>query len=155
MSFQPRRNFIKQSAAWLLLLLGPFARTKNSLAASAAERFKTETFAAALTRLFNDRPIAESELIKLNLPEIAENGAVVPVTIGSELENISRIYLLVEKNPTPLAAEFTLTPMAAAKITARIKMAESCQVIVIAEHNGQLLKTQRWVNVTQGGCGTG
>ena len=88
-------------------------------------------------------------------PEIAENGAVVPITISSELEQIKRIYIWVEKNPTPLAAEFELDESVAVYITARIKMAESCPVIIIAEQDDRLLRRQQWVKVMQGGCGTG
>ena len=80
---------------------------------------------------------------------------MVPVTISSELENIRRLYLLVEKNPTPLAAEFELSSQVLAYVGARIKMAESSYIIVVAEHESGLLTSRQWVNVVQGGCGAG
>ncbi|MGY6278074.1 thiosulfate oxidation carrier protein SoxY [Methylomonas sp. MgM2] len=112
-------------------------------------------FRARFSQLFADRSIVDSDGIDIDLPEIAENGAVVPITINSELEGIGRIYIWVEKNPTPLAAEFEFDESMAVYLTARIKMAESCPVIIVAEQGDRLLRAQQWVKVMQGGCGTG
>jgi sulfur-oxidizing protein SoxY len=89
------------------------------------------------------------------LPTNAENGAVVPITIQSQLDNIDSVYIWAEKNPTPLVAEFELAKDVAIHITARIKLAENSHVIVIARQGQQLLRNLQWVNVMQGGCGTG
>ena len=120
-----------------------------------AEHFAGNSFSEQFRQVFADKTITKSDAIKLQIPETAENGAVVPLTIESSLTNISRIYLWVEKNPTPLAMELDLDAAMAVFITARIKMAESCRVIVIAQQGEHLLKTEQWVNVMQGGCGTG
>jgi len=151
MSSYSRRNFIKLwliGQAWL-------CHAKTSHAVWSAENFSAIPFNATLSHLFKQQVIIDTDEISLNLPPIAENGAVVPITISSRLENISRIYILVEKNPTPLAAEFTLTPIAELYLTARLKMAESCYVIIIAQQGEQLLRSRQWVQVMQGGCGTG
>jgi len=150
-----RRNFLKQSASFALALLSSFFSTKSAHAAWPAEHFSGDSFSDSLTRLFNIHSITDSGLIKLSLPLVAENGAVVPITISSDLDNIERIFILVEKNPTPLAAEFELSAAVSVYITARIKMAESCNVVIIAQQGASLLRSQQWVNVVQGGCGTG
>jgi sulfur-oxidizing protein SoxY len=117
--------------------------------------FSNQAYADILAQLFPQQPLKDSELIQLHIPEVAENGAMVPLTITSELTDMQRIYVLVEKNPTPLAAEFILSPQVAVQFSARIKMAESCHVVVLAQHGEEVLKTQRWVKVVVGGCGSG
>lgn len=150
-----RRFFLRgtitfAASAWLT----SFA-TKNSHAAWLAEHFSTDTFENGFNRLHANQVVVDSDKISVSLPQIAENGAVVPITISSELDDIENIFVWVEKNPTPLAAEFELSPEIAVYITARIKMAESCNVIVIARRGEQLLRCRQWVKVMQGGCGTG
>ena len=149
-----RRFFLKQSLGWLGLLL-PSLWFKSAKAEWLAEHFGAAPFEQTLQRLFAGKSLQESDLIRLKVPEIAEDGAVVPVSISSDLPDIRRLYLLVEKNPTPLAAEFELGSGVVANIGARIKMAESCHVIVVAEQGVSLLTAQQWVRVMQGGCGTG
>lgn len=146
-----RRLFLTRCVA-----LGVFFGTKIGYAASRPpEHFAGEPFSDSVTRLFGNQPLIDSNRISLSLPQVAENGAVVPITIDSDLDNIERIYILVEKNPTPLAAEFELSPDALPYITARIKMAESCNVVVVAKRGEQLLRAQQPVMVMLGGCGTG
>lgn len=155
MSPIPRRTFLKQNALLAIAALTSFFSVKIGYCAWQENHFANGLFSDSLNRLFNDRPIIDSNFIDISLPEVAENGAAVPITISSELEHIDRIYILIEKNPTPLAAEFELSAMVSVYITARIKMAESCNVVVIARQGSQLLRRQQWVNVMQGGCGTG
>ena len=149
-----RRAFLKTGFyAGISALCGGLS--KMSSAAWSANHFSPSPYSEILSRLFNDKTITASDLLTIKLPETAENGAVVPITISSDLDNIQRLYILVEKNPTPLAAEFTLSGELAVYLTARIKMAESCHVVVIAEQGELLLRNQQWVNVVLGGCGTG
>ena len=117
--------------------------------------FSPSLFEDSFRAFYSNQAIIESADIQLKLPESAENGAVVPITISSDLEQISQIAIWVEKNPTPLAATVQFSSNASIYLTARIKMAESGNVIVIAKQGERLLKTQQWVNVMQGGCGTG
>ncbi len=150
-----RRIFLKQSAKWAIAATASFIGATTGHAAWIAEHFASGKVDDTLARLFNNKAISHTDQISLSLPEVAEDGAVVPITISSELDNIDRLYILVEKNPTPLAAEFELSSNAMVYLTARIKMAESCNVVVIARQGEQLLKLQKWVTVTHGGCGTG
>ncbi|CAG1022391.1 sulfur-oxidizing protein SoxY [Methylococcales bacterium] len=148
-----RRNFIRHLIS--LTLISPFLQPRLAHAAWPSEHFAGGDFASRFEQLFGGQTIIDSPEINITLPDIAENGAVVPITIDSELERIERLYIWVEKNPTPLAAEFELSPEIAVFLTARIKMAESCNVVVIARQGQRLLRNQQWVKVMQGGCGTG
>lgn len=149
-----RRNFLKSGCIWATGGLY-LAKVSDSAAERLSENFAAGDFADRYARLFGEQAVTDSTLIELVLPEIAEDGAVVPVTIRSELDGIDRLYLLADKNPTPLVAEFELAPLVALQLTARIKLAESCRVTLVARRDGQLLRCSRWVNVMRGGCGSG
>lgn len=151
-----RRQFIKKSisltaytAAMATGLLNPQLSYANWL----AEDFATNTLDETIKRLFADQAISETKKIKIKLPRIAENGAVVPIKVTSTLDNVDTISILVEKNPVPLAAIFNLSPAVDAFVSARIKMAETCDVIAIARAEGQLYSCRKKVKVTIGGCG--
>jgi sulfur-oxidizing protein SoxY len=96
---------------------------------------------------------AASSAIALEAPEIAENGAVVPVKVSTELPRVDRIVVLVEKNPTMLSAVFTLPPDTEASIMTRVKMAQTSQVIVAVQSDGKVYTVSKEVKVTLGGCG--
>jgi sulfur-oxidizing protein SoxY len=116
---------------------------------------------ATLKRLFGGRPIKDgSGVIKLELPLIAENGAVVPVTVEvqspmTSANYVKQIYIISDKNRRPLNAKFTLTPeMGVASIGANLRLGETTDVRAIAElSDGTLLMAKREVKVTVGGCG--
>lgn len=97
--------------------------------------------------------INSTDKIELKLPSIAENGAVVPISITSTLELVEQLYVFVEKNPVPLAAIFNLSPDVEPFASTRLKIAQTCDVIVVAKAAGQLYKVQQTVKVTIGGCG--
>lgn len=106
----------------------------------------------AIADLFGETPTA-SDRVQLKIPDIAENGAVVPVTISTDLENVESISIVVEKNPTPLAASFELGPRSLPTVSVRIKMGESSPVTAIVKADGKLYSTSKDVKVTIGGCG--
>ena len=150
-----RRTFIRNFCTIAFGMLANLLHSKPGDAAWSAKHFASGEFSLQFKQLYADQPIIDSEDIHIALPEVAENGAVVPITISSDLEKISYIHIWAEKNPTPLVAEFALDEAVAPFLTARIKMAESCHVIVIAQQGERLLRKQQWVKVMQGGCGTG
>jgi sulfur-oxidizing protein SoxY len=96
---------------------------------------------------------AASPAIVLEAPEIAENGAVVPVKVSTQLPRVDRIAVLVEKNPTMLSAVFALAVDTEASIVTRVKMAETSQVIVAVRSDGKVYTVSKEVKVTLGGCG--
>jgi sulfur-oxidizing protein SoxY len=116
---------------------------------------------ATMQRLFGGRPIKDgSNMIKMDLPLIAENGAVVPITVEVQspmtpTNHVKNIYIISDRNRRPMNAKFTLSPeMGAAAIGANLRLNETGDVRAIAEMNdGTLLMAKREVKVTVGGCG--
>ncbi len=152
-----RRKFIKK-----ILSLGVVALTLRSNLVYASlnnikrikDNFNPESYQKILVRVFKTTKFIDSHKIKFSrLPRVAENGAVVPITVFSSINNISKISILVEKNPHPLIAEFYLSPHVIAHVSARIKMAKTSKVIAIVEADGKLYRKKQRVKVVKGGCG--
>lgn len=151
-----RREFIKKlltlcSAA--LTTAGSWLIPVKAMALWPAENFNSGSLTDTLTRLFSDKKITDTDQIEIKIPKIAENGAVVPITVSSSLTGVKAVSILVEKNPVPLAARFELSTEMDVFISARLKMAETCDVIVIAETEQALYRAKELVKVTIGGCG--
>jgi len=100
-----------------------------------------------------DGPITESDQITLKVPDIAENGAVVPVTVSTDLADVESISVMVENNPTPLVALFELSPQSIPDISIRMKMGESSVVRTVVKAGGKFYSASKEVKVTIGGCG--
>ena len=96
---------------------------------------------------------ADSKDLLLKVPDIAENGAVVPVDVVSNIPNTSSIAILVEKNPFPLSALFTFANGAVPDVSARLKLAQTSVVKAVAKADGKFYTAQKEVKVTAGGCG--
>jgi sulfur-oxidizing protein SoxY len=120
-----------------------------------------ETVDAALKRVFGSRPIKDgSGLIKLDIPLIAENGAVVPVSVEvtspmTPTNYVKHVYIVADKNRIPIVTRVAFTPQAGqAYMGANIRLGETGDVRAIVEQSdGTLLQTKREVKVTVGGCG--
>lgn len=92
--------------------------------------------------------------IEIKAPDIAENGAVVPITISTtKLKNVESISLLVAENASPLVASFQLAPNAEATASTRIKMGKTSDVVAVVKADGKLYRASKSVKVTIGGCG--
>jgi len=98
-------------------------------------------------------PVVESGQIRLEAPDIAEDGSIVPVTVESSLAEVDSIWVFVEKNPTPLAARFKLEPTLDPFISLRVKMNESCEVIAVVKSGDAYFSARKPVRVVVGGCG--
>jgi sulfur-oxidizing protein SoxY len=96
---------------------------------------------------------AESKEIVITSPDIAENGAVVPFTISSRLPKTESIALLVEKNPSALAASFDIPAGTEPGVTTRVKMGQTSNVTALVKADGKFYYTTKEVKVTLGGCG--
>ncbi|KAB2638146.1 MAG: thiosulfate oxidation carrier protein SoxY [Verrucomicrobia bacterium] len=94
-----------------------------------------------------------SDQVVINASDIAENGAVVPIGIRSNLPNTQAIALLVERNPNPLAAHYDLTDMAVADITMRVKMGQTSNVVALVMADGKFFSATKEIKITLGGCG--
>ena len=96
----------------------------------------------------------ESKEVTISAPDIAENGAVVPIGAATTLANAKRLLILVEKNPSTLAASFELTDSIEPTVATRVKMGESSNVYAVAiTADNKVLFARKEVKVTLGGCG--
>ncbi|MGC8475755.1 MAG: thiosulfate oxidation carrier protein SoxY [Acetobacteraceae bacterium] len=151
-----RRTVLSAGAAGALSAL--IARTAEAAAPTAdAKLYPTTAFAAkneaaALKLLFGKTPKASGK-IDLGAPQIAENGAVVPVTMASSLPNVTAMALLSLENPYTLACAYRLAPGTQPHLSSRLKLAKTTKVVAVVESNGALYRTSRMVKVTLGGCG--
>lgn len=114
--------------------------------------FKTTGVAATLKALGADGA-AESKDVVIVAPDIAENGAVVPVVIKSNLPKTQMMALLVEKNPNALAGAYELLDGADPEVSMRIKMGQSSDVVALVKADGKFYMARKEVKVTLGGCG--
>lgn len=115
--------------------------------------FEAQSVDDVLASLYPDQQVRDSAEINVKAPDIAENGAVVPVTVSSTLDNIDNISLIVSNNATPLVASFDLPNDAEAFVSTRIKMGKTSDVVAIAKVGDTLYRASREVKVTIGGCG--
>ncbi|WP_374492726.1 thiosulfate oxidation carrier protein SoxY [Zoogloea sp.] len=114
--------------------------------------FEARTAADAL-RLIGAAGAETSRDIQLKAPEVAENGAAVPIEVASSIPGTTRLSILIDKNPLPLALQFNFAPEAAARFQAKLRMAESSRLRVVATAGGKHYTVFREVKVTVGGCG--
>jgi sulfur-oxidizing protein SoxY len=96
----------------------------------------------------------DSSKVSIKAPDIAENGAVVPIKVSVEgAANVESITILVEGNATPLIANFRLDPVTEADVSTRIKMGKTSNVVAVVKADGKVLSAKKEVKVTIGGCG--
>ena len=109
--------------------------------------------ALAIEEETGGRKASESGHVTLQVPDIAEDGAIVPVTVESTLPGVDAIWVFVEKNPTPLAAKFSLEKSLDPFVSLRVKMNESCEVVALVRSGGEYFSASKKVRVVVGGCG--
>jgi len=122
------------------------------LAAYPKEAFENADAKAAMTTVLGSSEYAESGDIKIKAPEIAENGAVVPVQVTSTIADIESISIVVSANPNPMTASFKMHG-SEGFVSTRIKMGKTSEVLAIVKAGGSLHATSQEVKVTIGGCG--
>ena len=149
---QTRREILKSSGMVAALLLGAGLLPGAALAYQ-KNAFEAKSMEDAFKALGLPMPVESAE-VTLNAPDIAENGAVVPMTMASSLSGVKKMLLLVEKNPSPLIAQFMVNPAVDIQYQTRAKMGESCDVYAVAVmENGKTFFARKEVKVTLGGCG--
>ena len=114
--------------------------------------FDAKTAAEALKTLGVENAL-ESREITITAPDIAENGAVVPVAVLSRIPNTLSISIIAEKNPFPLAATFDFAPGSEAYVSTRLKMGQTSNVRAVVKVDGRYYTAAKEVKVTVGGCG--
>lgn len=153
-----RRTILKGALAGGLVGLG-FA-TGSMLPAYAeanvkdwpGDAFKLKSEADTLKALYG-KTAEPSDKINLDAPEIAENGAVVPIAVSSTLPKVTGIAILVLENPNVLAAAYRIPEGTQASVSNRLKMAKTSKVVAVVESAGKLYSATKEVKVTVGGCG--
>jgi sulfur-oxidizing protein SoxY len=150
---QTRRQHLQQSAvvAGLLASTGLFPQFAHAAFNKAA--FDAKTIAESLKAYGAGAPV-ESKDVTITAPDIAENGAVVPMGAATALPNVKQLLIMVEKNPSALVAMFNVTDSIDASVSTRAKMGQSSDVYAIAiMADGKALFAKKEVKVTLGGCG--
>jgi sulfur-oxidizing protein SoxY len=127
-------------------------RPLAALAAWNKEAFGAKTAADALKNLGVPNAAPSGEL-HIEAPQIAENGAVVPIEISSNIPGTTALMVVIEKNPFPLTARFDFKDGALPFVKVNVKMGETSDVRVIAESGGKHFSASKEIKVTIGGCG--
>ena len=151
-----RRVFMKGSlaAGVIGVAIGAGLLTpREVLAAWNKSAFEAKSVADARKALLGTTETTESTEITVKAPDIAENGAVVPVTVSSTLSGVTSISIFADKNPTPLTSTYELPDGTLPYISTRIKMAKTSNVIAVVKAGGKLYSARKEVKVTIGGCG--
>lgn len=143
-----RRTILKR----LLAVTATLAFPQFLFAARPDKAFEATEPGQAIADLLGAEP-TDSDRVQMKIPDIAENGAVVPVTISTDLDGVESISVVVDNNPTPLAASFDMSPNTVPVVSVRIKMGQSSNVRAIVKAGGNLYSTTKEVKVTIGGCG--
>lgn len=126
---------------------------RSVLAKWPASSFEAESLGDALKASLGGEKAAESSDITVKAPDIAENGAVVPITVSSTLTGVTSIALFVEKNARPMTASYDLGEGTEAYVSNRIKMGKTSDVVAVVKADGKLYQAKKAVKVTIGGCG--
>ncbi len=155
MKSEPRRKVVKGllasglaglAASWGLL-------GQSAYAARPQMAFDADQLDDTLKALFGETSIQDSPEVNVKGPEIAENGAVVPIRVSAALDNVESIAIVVPENPAPMVASFDMQPGAVPDVSVRIKMGKTSDVIALVKANGQVYRGSQEVKVTIGGCG--
>ena len=150
-----RRTFLKGTVASGMLgvaasagLLAP----KMVLAAWPQSAFDATKIDDALNGLYKSASHSKSGDIKIKAPDIAENGAVVPISVTTGMK-ASSIAVLIKENPSPLACSYELGGNTVGFVSCRVKMGKTSDLIAVVKSGGKLHSATRKIKVTIGGCG--
>ena len=151
-----RRTFLKGTVASGMVGMAVSAgllTPRAVLAAWPESSFSAKSVDGALKALLGSSSITPNADIKIKAPDIAENGAVVPITISTSMSGVESITVMVEKNPQPLACNFNLASNTEGFISTRVKMGKTSDLIAVVKAGGKLHSAKKTVKVTIGGCG--
>ena len=150
-----RRNVLKSgSGAALLTVLAAAGIIKPGIALAEWNKaaFDAKSMADTLKAMGVGSP-ADSKDVQVTGPDIAENGAVVPVGVSSTLPKVSMVAILIEKNPNALSATFNLPEGTEANVQTRVKMGQTSNVYALVKSDGKFFMATKEIKVTLGGCG--
>jgi sulfur-oxidizing protein SoxY len=152
-----RRHALKSGGGVTLLALVAAAGWWKPGDAFAAEwnksAFDTHSMDETMKALGGGAPVPSKDVAFFSTPDIAENGAVVPIGITSQVPNTQSIAVLVEKNPNMLAAVFDIPAGTEPSLSTRIKMGQTSNVFALVKADGKYYVASKEIKVTLGGCG--
>jgi len=148
-----RRNFCKTIAGSAASLAVLAALPGKAMANWSDKAFAADKLEDAIAAKYGALPIADSNEIQIKAPEIAENGAFVPVTISTAIPGVTNMSIFTPANFSPLVASIDVMPRMKPEVSLRIRMAKTSNLVVIAQAGGKLYRVTREVKVTIGGCG--
>jgi sulfur-oxidizing protein SoxY len=151
-----RRKFVKTATfvgAAVTVAGGGILIPQRVLGAYPTSAFKARDVSGALTDSLGSDQHSASDAIKLKAPDIAENGAVVPITVSSTMNNVDAISIIAEANPGPLTSTYTLSSSSEPFVSTRIRLAKTGNVLAVVKADGKLYSASKEVKVTIGGCG--
>ena len=150
-----RREVLKVgggAAVYSALASMGFFAANPAMAAWNKAAFETKSIADTL-KVLGISGTANSADVVITSPDIAENGAVVPVGVASKIGKTEMIAVMVEKNPSMMAGMYQFGPNAEADISMRVKMGQSSDVYALVKADGKFYMTKKEIKVTLGGCG--
>lgn len=151
-----RRSFLKGTVASSMLGVAASAgllTPQSILAAWPKAAFEAKNVDDGMEAVLGSSDVTESGGINIKAPDIAENGAVVPITISTSISDVESIAIFIEKNPVPLASSYDLGPTAEGFISCRVKMGKTSDLIAVVKSEGKLYSAKKMIKVTIGGCG--
>jgi sulfur-oxidizing protein SoxY len=151
---QKRRETLKAGAGLLALLAAAGIISPGEAHAADWNKaaFEGKTTQDALKALGASGPANSTDIV-IRAADIAENGAVVPVGVESKIPGTQSISILIDKNPSALAASFDIPAGTDPLITTRVKMGQTSDVYALVKANGKFFMTKKEIKVTLGGCG--
>ncbi|QHO72707.1 thiosulfate oxidation carrier protein SoxY [Bradyrhizobium sp. CCBAU 051011] len=152
-----RRLILKGAGVLTLIGLGIASLDVTKAFAAANDKYPEDAFKqksdADVIKTLYGKTAEPSDKVKLDAPEIAENGSVVPISVSTTLGNVTSIAFLVSENPNVLIAKYNIPAGTMPNVANRIKMAKTSNVTVLVEAGGKLYSASKEVKVTVGGCG--
>ena len=148
-----RRSLLKIFTATATLAATGMLDVRAALAAAWNKAgFESKTSADALKSL-GVTNAAVSKDVQITAPEIAENGAQVPITVLSKIPNTQSISIVIDKNPFPLSSTFDFSNGADSYVSTRLKMGQTSNIVALVKADGKFFTATKEVKVTIGGCG--
>ena len=154
---ETRRNVLKAGGgASLMTLLAAAGWLAPETAAAQAwnkNAFEAKTMDETMKAIGGGAPAQSKDIAFVSTPDIAENGAVVPIGITSSIPKTESIAILIEKNPNMLAASFDIPAGTDPSVGTRVKMGQSSNVYALVKADGKFYVAAKEIKVTLGGCG--
>ena len=119
------------------------------------DAFHSRQYQIALESLYGSKVLEKTSNIKIQAPDVAENGASVPITVSTSIKEVETLSIFIENNPLPLIASYNLKQYAIPNFSVRVKIAKSSPIHVVVKSQGKLLSSSKKIHVSVGGCAEG